>query len=169
MRVRIVVADQTEARFYDALGYGRTLVEQGVLRNPSGRAHERDLVSDRPGRVFERAADAHRRRGASARHSSGSERTARRHTVEVFARRIGAELDRARRARRYEALVLVAGPAFLGRLRAALPAAVRALVSTTVPKDVVHQAPAELRAYLPRSVFTGVPAFEPAKRAAPGG
>jgi protein required for attachment to host cells len=166
MRVRIVVANQSEARFYDSIG--RTLIDSGALINPAGRVHERDLVSDRPGRVFDRAAVSGHRRGATARHATGPEHTARRHSIEVFARRIGATLEHAWRARRYDTLVLIAGPAFLGRLRPALPSAVRAVVAATVRKDVVGRPAEELLDYLPRSLFTGVPRFERAKRAAPG-
>ena len=66
MRVRIVVADQTEARFYDGMGFVRPLIQVGLLTNPTGRMRDQDLVSDRPGRVFERAADPHHRRGEGA-------------------------------------------------------------------------------------------------------
>lgn len=168
MRVRIVVADQTEARFYDGMGFGRPLIQVGLLTNPTGRMRDQDLVSDRPGRVFERAADPHRRRGASARHSSGPEHVARRHAVEVFARRIGAELDRAGRARRFDAVVIVANATLLGRIRAALPPQVRALVTATVVKDLRQHTIAEVMDHLPRDVFAGRVRFEPARRSAPG-
>ncbi|HTU67568.1 MAG TPA: host attachment protein [Steroidobacteraceae bacterium] len=169
MRVRIVVADQTEAHFYDAIGFGRALNAVGRLANPAGRQREQDLVSDRPGRVFERAADPHRRRGASARHASGPEHAARRQAVDRFARRIAAELERGWRADRFDAVVLVAGASLLGRLRAALPAHVRAKLAATVVKDIVHHPAEDVLAYLPRSVFTGPLPFTPAPRAAPRG
>ena len=169
MRVRIVVADQAEARFYDAMGFGRPLTVAGRITNPAGRQHERDLVSDRPGRVFERAADPRHRRGASARHSSGPEHSARRHSVEVFTRRIGAELERAWRARRFDSLVIVAGARLMGRLRAALPAGVRAKITGSVLKDIVHRPAEDVLPYLPRDVFAGNVRFEPAPRRAPRG
>lgn len=167
MRIRIVVADQAEARFYDCMGFAGPLVPAGTFLNAAGRARERDLVSDRPGRIFGQNADARRRRGATVRHSSGPEHTARRHAVELFARRIGMELDRARRARRYDAVVLVAGAALLGKLRAALPAAVREKVAATVVKDIVHHPAVDVMAYLPRDIFTGKLRFESAPRSAP--
>jgi len=169
MRVRIVIADQAEARFYDAIGFGRPLIPAGSLMNPAGRLHEQDLVSDRPGRVFERAADPHRRRGASARHASGPEHVARRHSVEVLTRRIAAELERAWRAQRFDSLVVVAGARLMGQLRAALPAAVRAKIATSVLKDIVHHPAEDILSYLPRHAFTGKLRFEPAPRRAPRG
>lgn len=169
MRVRIVVADQAEARFYEAIGFGRPLSVVGRLLNPAGRLREQDMVSDRPGRVFDRAANPQRRRGASARHSSGPEHSARRPAVEVFTRRIAAELDRARRTGRLDSLVIVAGARLMGQLRAALPAEVRAKITASVLKDIVHHPAEDVMDYLPRDVFVGRLRLEPAPRAAPRG
>jgi protein required for attachment to host cells len=149
---RIVVADQTEARFFDSRGFALPLLPAGSLRNPGGRMRERDLVSDRPGRVFNSARAAHRRRGATTRHASGGEHPARRHLQQVFARRTALELERARQAHRFDRLVVVAPPEFLGRIRAALPAGLRAKLVASIPRDLVHL-DADVRAYLPRHVF----------------
>ena len=164
MRMRIVIADQAEARFYDAEGFGRRFAGSGSLRNPAGRLHERELGTDRPARVFERAAIPGRRRGASARHASGGEQVQRRHSVALFARRIGAELERSSRARPFDALVLVAGPRFLGLLRRSLPATVREKVIATVPKDIVHQEAEDLLKYLPRNLFSSLARLPGARR-----
>ena len=67
MRIRIVVADQAEARFYDTEPAEVRLRASGQMVNPDARLHERDLVSDRPGRVFDHAAPPGGRRGAVAR------------------------------------------------------------------------------------------------------
>ena len=166
MRICIVVADQAEARFCDAPGFARPLKFTGALTNPAAHLRDQDLTSDRPGRVFNSAATPGRRRGASARHSTGGERTPRRHATHRFARRVAAELERARRVGRFERLVLVASPAFLGELRAALPTAVRPYVAATVHKDIVHHADSDVRRYLTRTMFTAPTGFSPAKRAA---
>ncbi|HET9473201.1 MAG TPA: host attachment protein [Steroidobacteraceae bacterium] len=168
MRIRIVVADQAEARFYDALAFARPFKFTGALTNPVAHLRDQDLTSDRPGRVFNSAAVPGRRRGASARHSTGDERTPRRHATHLFALRVAAELERARRAGRFERLVLVAAPAFLGELRAALPTALRPYVTATVAKDIVHHADSDVRRYLTRAMFNAPTGFSPAKRAAGG-
>ena len=138
MRICIVVADQAEARFYDTLGFARPLKLTGVLTNPAAHLRDQDLTSDRPGRIFNSSAAPGRRRGATTRHATGGEGKPRRHATQLFARRVAAELDRARRAGRFERIVLVAAPAFLGELRAALPAAVRPYVGATLAKDIVQ-------------------------------
>jgi protein required for attachment to host cells len=48
---------------------------------------------------------------------------------------------------RYDALVLIAPPKFLGTLRNVLPANADKLVTRTVPKDVVQLGADEIRRY----------------------
>lgn len=149
MVTRIVVADQGEARFYDRSG--AMLRAAGTLENPAAHRHERDFESDRPGRVFNRAPAAGQRRGTVARHATGGERSPRKRAAELFAKRIARELSAASRAGDFDGLVLVAGPAFLGLLRAALPKHVKSAVIGEVAKDLVHQSKTALRPHLPRS------------------
>jgi protein required for attachment to host cells len=144
---RVVVADRGEARFYD-VGTASTLQIAGRLVDPIARLHDRDLVSDRPGRVFNRAPPATGRRGAGARHATDGERSPRKHEATLFARRIGAELERARRQGRFEKLVLIAGPPFLGELRSSLPKSLRAMTVAEVAKDLVHRPERVLRTYV---------------------
>ena len=153
MRIRIVVADQAEARFYDMHIPGKSLRLTGRLLDPSARLHERDLVSDRPGRVFDRAPLSAGRRGAMAHHDTGGERSARRYAAVAFARRIGRQLDLARRQGRFERLVLMANPRFLGMLRQVLPPQLGECVAAVVPKDLVHQGEGALRAHLPEEAL----------------
>jgi len=166
MLTRIVVADQAEARFYDAIGFAHPLKFVGSLTNPTAHLRDQDLTSDRPGRVFKGSSSAPgRRRGATLRHSTGGEHTPLRHAVHLFAHRIAAELESARRASRFGRLVLIAAPAILGELRAALTPAVRPCVVSTVVKDVVHRRTSDLRRYLPRAAFTEPTGFVVARRA----
>jgi protein required for attachment to host cells len=165
MLTRIVVADQGEAHFYDAIGFAHPLKFVGSLANAAAHLRDQDLTSDRPGRVFKGSSVPGRRRGATLRHSTGGERTPRRHATHLFAHRIAAELELARRAGRFGRLVLIAAPAILGELRAALTPAVRPCVVSTVVKDVVHRRTSDLRRYLPRSTFTEPTGFVLARRA----
>ena len=54
MITRIVVADHAGVRFFDASGPRPALREAGSLDNPEARLPDRELKSDRPGRVFAR-------------------------------------------------------------------------------------------------------------------
>jgi protein required for attachment to host cells len=156
MLVRIVVADVAEARFYDIARHGGPMRPAGRLEDPSGRLHDRDLVSDRPGRVFDRAPPRGGRRGSVAHHGVGGEgnRRPRKHAAQSFARRIARELEHARQEGQFARIVLMAGPAFLGMLRSALPKSLDLVVAAEIPKDLVHETDESVQAHLPREVFS---------------
>jgi protein required for attachment to host cells len=153
MRTRIVLADQSEARFYDLEHIDGPLQLVGRLTDPNARLHDRDFKSDRPGRVFDHAPASGQRRGSVAHHATGGERSPRKHEAQLFASRIAQEIETSGREKRFDRLVLMAGPAFLGLLRAALPDAVRAAVVAEVPKDLIHQPESVVRAHLPREAL----------------
>lgn len=138
MRVRIVVADRSEACFYDASRHDLPLQLVGRLTNPQARLHNRDLKSDRPGRVFDHAAGG-RRRGATAHHATGGERDPLQHEAESFARRIVEELEKTLQQHPFDRLVLIAEPGFLGDLRRVLPRTLMNILVLQVNKDLVRQ------------------------------
>lgn len=156
MRIRILVADQSEARFYDLrvrepsppLPTHRLLLV-GRLTDPKAHLHDRDFSSDRPGRVFDRAPLVGARRGATARHGTGGERRPRKHEAALFARQIAAELERARRNEEFDRLVIMAAPGFLGLLRKALSPSTRATLAAEIRKDLVHEPPEAVQAHVP--------------------
>jgi protein required for attachment to host cells len=148
MPTRIVLADQAEARFYDVERIDEPLRLAGRLTDANAHLHDRDFKSDRPGRVFDHAATSGHRRGSVAHHATGGERTPRRHEAELFARQIARELAQAQQDQRFERLVLVAAPQFLGILRSVLPKAVSARVVREVPKDLLHEPENTVREHL---------------------
>ena len=149
MTTRIVVANQAEARFYDSERPKAPLRRVGELANPEGRLHDRDLKSDRPGRVFDRAPAGPGRRGAIGHHATDGERRPRRQAASAFARRISAALAAAQRAKRFDRVVLIAAPAFLGILRKTLPKALRSVVVAEISKDLVNEAADRIRLHVP--------------------
>jgi protein required for attachment to host cells len=148
--VRVVVADRAEARFYDVAKRSPLRIA-GHLSDETAHLHDRDLKSDRPGRVFDRAPFAKGRRGAVGHHAATGRQSPRRHAADLFARRISVDLGRARRAGEFDWLVLMAGPPFLGTLRCAMAKQLQSSVILQVPKDLVHQPVSAVRAHLPRS------------------
>jgi protein required for attachment to host cells len=123
-----VVANQTSARLF-IVGRGRAIEEIEDAFNPRGRASDRDIDADRPGRVFDSM--------GSGRHAMSREHSPHEQAAEDFARAIAERLSAARTANDLDALVVIAEPRFLGRLRDAFDAHIAALVIATLDKDLV--------------------------------
>jgi protein required for attachment to host cells len=149
MHTRVVVADQSEARFYDVASPAQDLRLAFSLTDPAAHLHDQDMVSDKPGRVFDHAPPASGRRGAVGHHGTGGERSPRKHEAETFARTIVAALEKGRNAGDFDRLVLIAGPPFLGLLREYLPKALEHVVAAQVSKDLVHQNDAAIKTHMP--------------------
>jgi protein required for attachment to host cells len=123
----IVAADASRARVLQVAGPKR-LVEVDNLLNPDGRLHNREINTDAAGRF----AGPDRPGG----HSSDDENRSVDQRDELFAKRLGDYLDKARTDHRYDELVLVAPPKFLGMMRKSLGKEVEKLVAHEVPKDL---------------------------------
>lgn len=148
MLTRIVLADQSEARFYESERADEPLRLIGRLADPNARLHDRDLKSDRPGRVFDHAPASGQRRGSVAHHATGGAETPRKHEAQTFAKQIAQELETARQQNRFDRLVIVAGPPFLGVLRKELSPAIEAVVAAEIHKDLVHEPESVVRTHL---------------------
>lgn len=161
MSIRIVVADEASALFYD-IPHGGGLQQLrsplhvcGQIVDPTAHLHDRDLVSDQPGRKSDRAPLQAGRRGATAHHATGGERHPRTHQTQQFVHRIAEALAQAVHAGSVDQLILVCAPHFLGMLRAGLPDSLSALVIDEVHKDLTHQPESALRAHLTSEVEAG--------------
>ena len=142
-RIRIVVADQAEAVFYDSASLGMPLREVAKITDAAAHLHDRDFCSDRPGRTHASV--------GSARSAYTRETNSRQLEAVRFARRIARRLDEARRKEEYERLIIVAGPSFLGLMREELSKPTKARVVHEVPKDLVHSPVDAVRKHLPES------------------
>jgi protein required for attachment to host cells len=107
------------------------------LLNPEARLNDRDLTSD-----------AHPRfRGSDGPASDRQETGAAEHRTDLFAKRIGSYLEKARTDNRYDRLCLVAPPKFLGALRGELSREVEKLVVDERDKDLSWFNARELERY----------------------
>jgi protein required for attachment to host cells len=137
----IVAADESRARVLQVTGRGRPLAEVDDLVNPAGRLQDRDLQTDAEPRF----------NGSSGGPPSDGEREgAVEHSARVFAKQVGRYLDRARIAQRFDRLVLVAPPKFLGALRKELHKEVEKLVADELPKDLSWLNAREIGRYFAR-------------------
>jgi protein required for attachment to host cells len=149
MKARVVVADQSEARYYE-LADSLHLIRKTM--HPEAHLRDRQLVSDRPGRVFNHANPAGGRRGGVVHHATGGERTPRKVEAEKFAHQIIRELDADRLRGQFDRLVVVSGPEFLGLLRSSMPKGLQTAVVLEIEKDLVHSTDEIIRSYIPHSL-----------------
>jgi protein required for attachment to host cells len=137
----IVAADASRARILQVMDRERRLAEIDDLYNPGGRLNDRDMTSDAEPRF----------RGTDGPGSDREAKSAVDHEVEIFAKKLGDYLDKARTSHRYDRLHLVAPPRFLGQLRKELGKEVGKLVAEELPKDLSWLNARELEQKLFRS------------------
>ena len=136
----ILVANATVARIFVAEN-NQKLKEIDLLEHPEGRLHERDLVSDRPGRAYESA--------NTSRHAMDYQTSPKKHEIELFARRISNHLDAAYNAGKFDKLYIVANPQFLGLLRQTIVSPVEKHIAGEVDKDMTQMLAEDIRKNLP--------------------
>jgi protein required for attachment to host cells len=137
----IVVADNTRARIFTTDGSSAPLEEVEDLSDTGGRLHDREITSDLPGRVKSFGGGGH----AYEQRTDPKELE-----VDDFARRIAQYLQDARNENRFEQLLIVAAPSFLGKLRNHLHEQVKKRVCFELDKEITTLTAAEIRQHLPQ-------------------
>ncbi|MBI3182596.1 MAG: host attachment protein [Myxococcales bacterium] len=132
----IVVADAATARLFESRRAGARWQLLKELSNPEGRAKSRDFLSEPTGGLQKEEGSTFR--GAMQPLSIKKVEAQR------FARLLAEALDKGLAENRYERLVLVAAPEFLGMLREALPPPVAKRVLSDIAKDFSHADAREL-------------------------
>ncbi len=136
----ILVADNSRARIFTIERPRGPLIEVSAHDNPDARKHERDLVTDRPGRE----ADP----GGYGR-SAFEAPSAKADSAERFGRELADLLQRGRSEGQFKRLYLIAAPHFLGVLRDLLDTGTRRCIEQEIDKDLVHESPERIRKQLP--------------------
>jgi protein required for attachment to host cells len=144
MNVRIVVADERQAAFFDASTPQGPLAISGGVENGTAGKRDSELETDRAGRRFG---------GAGQRHAVNGERSTVQHELTHFARAVAQRINDGRNRREFDKLVLVAPPKMLGMLRQALPEPCKSAIATEIAKDLLHQGPDAVLSAVPREVF----------------
>ena len=142
----ILVAHDAGARVFETHGRGTGLELLEEIEHPEGRARDRDMSSDRPGRAFRKNS------GDPSRASMSQAEGPHDRAVSDFARALAEKLKDGRMQNRYWRLVLVAPPRFLGLLRAALDDPTAKLVTASLDKDLAAEKTSELAERLSKVV-----------------
>jgi protein required for attachment to host cells len=135
----IMVADSGLAKIYKssaALDALQLVYEQA---NPAGRKIRSELDADRPGI---------QRNSIGGTHGLGGDSDTHRHESELFARELCNFLQKEHQDGRYDNLMLVAPPHFLGYLRQHLGKECQQILGKTVNKDLVRSSTEDILAHL---------------------
>ena len=136
----IAVANRATARIFAAESPLGAIEEIETLVHPAGRVPEQSLVTDKPGRTYDRAGPGRHSDADTVQHD---------HEAATFAGEIAACLAKGRETDRFGTLVVAAAPAFLGELRKHLDPQTQSLVTLELDKDLAHFGARDLRAHLP--------------------
>lgn len=139
----ILVANQAQAKIYSATRIPGNLVLMGTMKHAEGAAHTRDLISNAPGRAYNRV--------GPARHGMEPETGVKEEERRKFVKEIVGRLQTAHLRGEFERLVLLAAPAVLGVIRKTLNGDLIKTVIKEIPKDVVGQGPEKVHTQLVRS------------------
>jgi len=132
----LLVSDAARARIFSVDDAERTLVPVEQFVSPAARLHDRDFNTDRPGRAAN---------NAGGRHTTAASVSPKQEDAERFARMVAGQLEQGRIAHRFERLVLVAEPQFLGLLRKASSPSLERTVAVEIDKDLSKSEIGELR------------------------
>jgi len=112
----VIVADEYRATIYAREKKYSPMQEVKSLQNDVAREKDRDLVSDRSGRAFDS-------RGQGRHTMGGDESGTKAQSYLLFAKEIAECISSAKQGGKFDRLVVIAAPRFLGMLRPALMAA----------------------------------------------
>ncbi len=136
----ILVADSSRARFFSATSAKSTFNEMADLANVEGRLHEREITTDLPGRGAGKDA---------GKYSYENEVSPKQQEILAFAKEVARYLEDANTANKFDQLILVAAPTFLGLLRKQLSDQVLKKVFFELDKNLVTHGIDAIRKQLP--------------------
>jgi len=136
----VVTADSARAEFFEVDRIGGDFRSVHDLSHAEALKKGRELTSDRPGRAFDSS--------GTGRHAMSTQVDPRDHEADVFAREVCHFIEGARGKQRFERLIVVAPPDFLGRLRRLITPAANRMVVESIPKNLTGRGASEIRSRL---------------------
>jgi protein required for attachment to host cells len=139
----ILVANQAEAQVFSSEQPMRDLKLIKTLTHAEGAAHKRDLVSDAPGRAYNRV--------GPAGHGMNPDTAVKEEERRKFVKEMTELLEGAYLKGGFNQLVILAAPAVLGVIRKTLSSSLARAVIKEVPKDVIGQDMDKIQGQLQRA------------------
>jgi len=145
--IHVLTADGSIARLYEVSGEKRVLREIADFGNAIAKLHERDLVSSRPGRSYNRTS------GARQTLVGSSEKQ---HLTHRWLSAVAQSLAPLLASRDCQCLILVAAPRLLSEFRELLPKAVQKKVLVEYSRNLAGLPIATLNLRIRPSVLSAV-------------
>ncbi len=153
MNIRVVVADERRATFFD-VARPSSLREAGAVENPVAGLKDTDLETDRAGRRFGGAQGGNGRNATQGHHHGvDGERSTLQHDLTLFAKEVGRRVDADRVNHKFDKLVIVAAPKMLGLIRQAISPPLQSMIAGEVAKDLVNHGPDAILKVIPQDAF----------------
>ncbi|WP_411727276.1 host attachment protein, partial [Methyloglobulus sp.] len=102
--------------------------------------HDREMTTDLPGRI--KSADG-------SGHAFEQPTDPKKHEADNFAHQLAKHLEAGYNANKFEQLLIIAEPSFLGLLRHCLPDNIKKHISFELDKNITTQSAADIRKHLP--------------------
>ncbi|TRX03823.1 host attachment protein [Candidatus Methylobacter oryzae] len=136
----ILVSDNSRARIFTAATPSSALEEIEDFSHSEGRLLDREITTDLPGKI--KSADG-------GGHAFEQPTDPKKHEADVFAHRVTRHLEDAHNANKFEQLLIIAEPSFLGLLRNHLSEQVKRRVCFELDKNITTHSSADIRQHLP--------------------
>jgi protein required for attachment to host cells len=140
IRTWLLIADGRRAKVFETDAQAAEFRGVEDMAREASLPKSRDILTDKPGRTFDSV--------GAGRHAKESPTDPRRQLKREFADLIVGELRKAMRAKRFDRLILVAPPAFMGDLREELPKDLKDKVAGEVTSDLTNTPEQDLPSHL---------------------
>jgi protein required for attachment to host cells len=139
-RTWLLIADGRRAKVFEADAQAAEFRSVEDMARETNLPKGREILADKPGRTFDSV--------GAGRHAKENPTDPRRQLKREFADLIVGELRKAVLARRFDRLILVAPPSFMGDLRVVLPKNLKDKVVGEVTSDLTNTPEQDLRSHL---------------------
>jgi protein required for attachment to host cells len=136
----ILVADNVHVRIFTVDTPSSSLEEIEGFTHTESRLHDREMTTDLPGRI---------KSDGGSGHALEQKTDPKKHEADNFAHYIAHHLEAAFNVNKYEQLLIIAEPTFLGLLRNCLPKNILKQVCFELDKNITQHSAADIRKHLP--------------------
>lgn len=135
----VINTNTNACRIYNYIKHPPQLILFKEITHPENKLKNIDLTSDKPG---------HYKTRDPSRGSYSPRHQAKENEIDKFSREIALELNKERKDKDYEKIILIAPPHMMGLLLKHFNKHVRELISNQITKDLFHYTESELLSFL---------------------